>query len=345
MDSASSGCDEGYSTDIGVEGNACDMEISPDDGSIGFYCRHSTTQKGRDGVVALKHVVCSREGFKQSYSSTSSSTQSSIVKRRRVTNRVGCKAKHWGGGVSTCGCGGCGTLDCGMDGHSSSGGAFSNCKALSTCPYPKPPDLSSYCSLFKSSLNVQDLKAGKLLGTLRLLYEVLHHYLIQRCHPHHLVLRHHLVPGCELPLPGHVGLLQPILGGVVVFVERILLLFAFGLSIQKNVRDKKKRKAEGSSNPSDKKTRVDHVEPAKSYPREEGDRPWKNQSTQQQGATTGNKTSEKHCYCNGCGKNHPGMDCQGNVVECFKCGKKGHRAFACRAGKGGTFQGVKQANA
>nr|GMD66389.1 hypothetical protein Iba_chr12cCG14550 [Ipomoea batatas] len=58
MDSASSGCDEGYSTDIGVEGSACDMEISHDAGSIGFYYRHSTTQKGRDGVVVLKHVRC-----------------------------------------------------------------------------------------------------------------------------------------------------------------------------------------------------------------------------------------------------------------------------------------------
>ncbi|XP_031099796.1 protein FAR1-RELATED SEQUENCE 5-like [Ipomoea triloba] len=127
MGSASGGCDEGYSTDIGVEDSACDMEISagmtkywrpncdeslkPHVGqqfvsldsafgfykqyasSVGFDCRQSTTRKGRDGVVVLKQVVCSREGFKQSSSSTSSTTQSTVVKRRRVTNRVGCKAK------------------------------------------------------------------------------------------------------------------------------------------------------------------------------------------------------------------------------------------------------------
>nr|GMD82144.1 protein FAR1-RELATED SEQUENCE 5-like [Ipomoea batatas] len=104
MDSASGGCDEGYSTDIGVEGSACDMEVSP--GMTKYWrpnCveslkpnvgqQQSTTRKGRDGVVVLKQVVCSREGFEQSSSNTFSSTQSTVVKRRRVTNRVGCKAK------------------------------------------------------------------------------------------------------------------------------------------------------------------------------------------------------------------------------------------------------------
>ncbi|XP_031096934.1 protein FAR1-RELATED SEQUENCE 5-like [Ipomoea triloba] len=90
MDSASGGCDEGYSIDIGVEGSACDMEISPGmtkywrpncaeslkphvgqqfvsldtafgfykqyAGSVGFDCRQSTTRKGRDGGVVLKQV-------------------------------------------------------------------------------------------------------------------------------------------------------------------------------------------------------------------------------------------------------------------------------------------------
>ncbi|XP_031104698.1 protein FAR1-RELATED SEQUENCE 5-like [Ipomoea triloba] len=127
MDSAIGGYDEGYSTDIDVEGSACNMEVSPGmtkywrpncakslkphvrqnfvsldsafrfykqyAGSVGFDCRQSTTRKGRDGVVVLKQVVCSREGFKQSSSSTCSTTQSTVVKRRRVTNRVECKAK------------------------------------------------------------------------------------------------------------------------------------------------------------------------------------------------------------------------------------------------------------
>nr|GMD29316.1 protein FAR1-RELATED SEQUENCE 5-like [Ipomoea batatas] len=150
-------------------------------GSVGFDCRQSTTRKGRDGVVVLKQVVCSREGFKQSSSSTSSTTQSTVVKRRRVTNRVGCKAKvvfkvftynPFGmGASSSCGCGccgGCGTSDTGIDRFPSSGGAFSSFKAVSTCPYPNPPDFISSRSLLDSSLNVQFLKAGKLLGTMRL---------------------------------------------------------------------------------------------------------------------------------------------------------------------------------
>nr|GMD32634.1 hypothetical protein Iba_chr09bCG10110 [Ipomoea batatas] len=58
------------------------------------------------------------------------------------------------------------------------------------------------------------------------LYEVLRHHLPQRCHPHHLV------PGCELPLLGHVIFLQPVLGGAVVLCEPVLLLFALGLSVQ-----------------------------------------------------------------------------------------------------------------
>ena len=31
-----------------------------------------------------------------------------------------------------------------------------------------------------------------------------------------------------------------------------------------------------------------------------------------------------------CQKNHPVKDCHGNKVNCFKCGKAGHRAFECR---------------
>nr|GMD78701.1 protein FAR1-RELATED SEQUENCE 5-like [Ipomoea batatas] len=290
MDSASGGCDEGYSTDIGVEGSACDMEISPGRttywrpncaeslkphvgqqfvsldtafgfykqyvGSVGFDCRKSTTRKGRDGGVVLKQVVCSREGFKKSSSSTSSTTQSNVVKRlvqveanslaeSRFSSlwfRIAAQASmilvgssvfgfsesisdQWitldsnlnnswaletdmiavgafstslatfnspvaivlvllvftcnpsgNGASSSCGCwccggcAGCGTSGTGIDGFPSSGGAgaFSSLKAVSTCPYPNPPDFISSRSLLDSSLNVQFFMAGKLLGTMRL---------------------------------------------------------------------------------------------------------------------------------------------------------------------------------
>ena len=35
-------------------------------------------------------------------------------------------------------------------------------------------------------------------------------------------------------------------------------------------------------------------------------------------------------FCKICQKNHPGEDCHGNKVNCFKCGKAGHQAFECR---------------
>ncbi|XP_019183626.1 PREDICTED: uncharacterized protein LOC109178445 [Ipomoea nil] len=37
--------------------------------------------------------------------------------------------------------------------------------------------------------------------------------------------------------------------------------------------------------------------------------------------------------CKKCGSDHPGVDCHGKPVECFACGKKGHRSFECRAKK------------
>nr|GMD31340.1 protein FAR1-RELATED SEQUENCE 5-like [Ipomoea batatas] len=271
MDYASGGCDEGYSTDIGVEGSFVSLDTAfgfykQYAGSVGFDCRQSTTRKGRDGGVVLKQVVCSREGFKKSSSSTSSTTQSNVVKRlvqveakslaesrssslwfkiaaqasmilvgssvfgfnesisnqwitldsnlnnswaletdmhkiRKCTSfmiAVGAFSTSlatfnspvaivrvllvftWnpsGKGASSSygcwccgGCAGCGTSGTGIDGFPSSGGAgaSSSLKAVSTCPYPNPPDFISSRSLLDSSLNVQFFMAGKLLGTMQL---------------------------------------------------------------------------------------------------------------------------------------------------------------------------------
>ncbi|XP_031101941.1 protein FAR1-RELATED SEQUENCE 5-like [Ipomoea triloba] len=115
MNSASGVCDEGYSTDIGVEGSACDMEISPGmtkywrpicanslkphvgqqfdslDSAFGFYkqyagfvgfdCRQSTTRKGRDGGIVLKHVLCSGKHWPYS--------QDTLFKRRELCEAFG----------------------------------------------------------------------------------------------------------------------------------------------------------------------------------------------------------------------------------------------------------------
>ncbi|XP_057248893.1 uncharacterized protein LOC125498681 [Beta vulgaris subsp. vulgaris] len=34
-------------------------------------------------------------------------------------------------------------------------------------------------------------------------------------------------------------------------------------------------------------------------------------------------------YCKRCSENHPDKDCDGNLVECNHCGRKGHRAYEC----------------
>nr|GMC93853.1 protein FAR1-RELATED SEQUENCE 5-like [Ipomoea batatas] len=175
MDSASGGFDEGYSTDIGEEGSACDMEISPcmtkywrticanslkphvgqqfdslDSalgfykqyaGSVGFDCMQSTTRKGRDGGIVLKHVGRSGE-----YSTTGRFPLSfgwisgGVLMNFLISPILDCAhnsstefrtSRLPNVGFSSCGCGWGGTSACGMDVPSSSGGAFSSCKALS----------------------------------------------------------------------------------------------------------------------------------------------------------------------------------------------------------------------
>ncbi|XP_019176270.1 PREDICTED: uncharacterized protein LOC109171653 [Ipomoea nil] len=44
---------------------------------------------------------------------------------------------------------------------------------------------------------------------------------------------------------------------------------------------------------------------------------------------------ERYHYCKSCGNGHPGKDCQGNLVKCFKCQKLGHRAYECHKNKMG----------
>ncbi|XP_019189534.1 PREDICTED: protein FAR1-RELATED SEQUENCE 5-like [Ipomoea nil] len=118
-------CNEDYFTDAEVGGSVCDLEISPGlnkywcpvcadslkphvgqkfdsldgaiafykqyAGAVGFYCRQGSNRRRRDGVVVEKHVLCSREGFKQTISVDAKTNK---VKRRRVTNRVGYKVNR-----------------------------------------------------------------------------------------------------------------------------------------------------------------------------------------------------------------------------------------------------------
>jgi len=65
--------------------------------AVGFYSRHNTTWKSRDDVVLLKHIVCSREGFKNAclviqYLPAGVNVQTTPMKSW-VANRIGCKAR------------------------------------------------------------------------------------------------------------------------------------------------------------------------------------------------------------------------------------------------------------
>ncbi|XP_021743848.1 uncharacterized protein LOC110709895 [Chenopodium quinoa] len=47
------------------------------------------------------------------------------------------------------------------------------------------------------------------------------------------------------------------------------------------------------------------------------------------GSSRPNGQAERHYNCKRCGKDHPGKDCDGNLVVCRFCNKKGHREFEC----------------
>ncbi|XP_057543813.1 uncharacterized protein LOC130823196 [Amaranthus tricolor] len=48
--------------------------------------------------------------------------------------------------------------------------------------------------------------------------------------------------------------------------------------------------------------------------------------------------SEWNYFCRRCKKNHPGKDCDRNLVECNFCHKRGHREYECYIKKGGRSQ-------
>lgn len=44
----------------------------------------------------------------------------------------------------------------------------------------------------------------------------------------------------------------------------------------------------------------------------------------------------RHFNCKKCGNDHPGVDCQGNLIKCYSCGMMGHRSFECQITKVGS---------
>nr|GLL41829.1 protein FAR1-RELATED SEQUENCE 9-like [Ipomoea trifida] len=63
--------------------------------AVGFDVRHGTMRKTREGKVAIKYMVCSREGFKpvNKPKNNAKGVCTKQKKRRRVSKRVGCKAR------------------------------------------------------------------------------------------------------------------------------------------------------------------------------------------------------------------------------------------------------------
>ncbi|XP_031101924.1 protein FAR1-RELATED SEQUENCE 5-like [Ipomoea triloba] len=64
---------------------------------VGFDIRSSYVMKSKDGVILSKYILCSREGYKNvtdsSILNVDEASSSSTTKRRRVSNRTGCKAR------------------------------------------------------------------------------------------------------------------------------------------------------------------------------------------------------------------------------------------------------------
>ncbi|XP_021737262.1 uncharacterized protein LOC110703789 [Chenopodium quinoa] len=66
-------------------------------------------------------------------------------------------------------------------------------------------------------------------------------------------------------------------------------------------------------------------------------------------STQGNNRGARHFYCKRCKKDHPGKDCDGNLVTCRACNKLGHMEYECfskdpNRNKQGNNQGGAQRN-
>ncbi|XP_031111981.1 uncharacterized protein LOC116015955 [Ipomoea triloba] len=54
------------------------------------------------------------------------------------------------------------------------------------------------------------------------------------------------------------------------------------------------------------------------------------ESNPKQGEKRGGTNQGKHSICWKCGKDHPGVNCQGMKIKCYKCGLTGHKYYECR---------------
>nr|GMD63575.1 protein WVD2-like 5 isoform X1 [Ipomoea batatas] len=109
--------------------------------------------------------------------------------------------------------------------------------------------------------------------------------------------------------------------------------------MQKEVREKGKRRFGSSSKGGEKKSKMSQGETVQEYQRSGIPKPRRDYPTQSAGMTGRGWMKERHFYCKRFGKDHPGVDCIGMPVESFNCGKKGHRSFECQTStREGSFR-------
>ncbi|XP_019188799.1 PREDICTED: uncharacterized protein LOC109183038 [Ipomoea nil] len=93
--------------------------------------------------------------------------------------------------------------------------------------------------------------------------------------------------------------------------------------VQKGIQESRKRSFETTVAPVVISLSVTGAEPSRSLQRND----FKSGKTPP--PIRNNKVKGKRSVCKKCGSGHPDMDCHGKLVECFACGKKGHRSFKC----------------
>ncbi|XP_031116641.1 myb-like protein A [Ipomoea triloba] len=108
--------------------------------------------------------------------------------------------------------------------------------------------------------------------------------------------------------------------------------------IQKDINGRNKRKIDDDVQQGDKRPKFNSFEPNRNFQRNSNNNNGRNRQGQGQGFVKRNQMGDRHFNCRICKRDHPGTDCQGNLVKCYNCNKMGHRAYECYAKKNGDTQ-------